>query len=373
LPSLLAGLGLVAATYWLGRRLFGTRAGLGAGLMTATMLGVFSLARSPTPDMSLSLAVVAAVGAFASAELEGRRRALIVFYLLVSAAFWIKGPAGVFPLAVAVIYELLTHGWRGAWRLITGEGLAGAALLVLVVAAWCALALAAGGQAWVRDVVMSDYLRPYALAGSWGRLDLLSAFMSSLTSSLPWSLLLPVALWGVWTVEPPRRPQRRLALVWAAVVIVIVALSHRQRSRYHLPVCVPLAVLLAGGLDRLPWRARHAAFVVAGLVVATGLVVGQSVLTARQRRASDWQAIARAVAGAPTPLFALDVPELVFEFYLERPVLVVPTYETFARQPGAHSLLARERDASLLRAAADVHAKAAGQVAGRRYVLVYRD
>src|SRR5262249_43089331 len=41
LPSLLAAIGVVLLTYWLGRRLFGTSAGAAAGLSVATMVGMY--------------------------------------------------------------------------------------------------------------------------------------------------------------------------------------------------------------------------------------------------------------------------------------------------------------------------------------------
>src|SRR5712691_575821 len=72
LPSLLAGLTLVAGTYWIGRGVFDVQVGFTAGLIAVTTAGVFSLARSPVPDMTLSLALVAAMGAFVAAEF-GRR------------------------------------------------------------------------------------------------------------------------------------------------------------------------------------------------------------------------------------------------------------------------------------------------------------
>src|SRR5437870_13859254 len=50
-PSLLGALGLIALTYWLAHRLFGTRAGLAAGMIVATTAGVFAFARSAVPDM----------------------------------------------------------------------------------------------------------------------------------------------------------------------------------------------------------------------------------------------------------------------------------------------------------------------------------
>ena len=55
-----------------------------------------------------------------------------------------------------------------------------------------------------------------------------------------------------------------------------------------------------------------------------------SAITARQGRMTDWQAIGQEVGKRPEPLFALGAPEIVFGFYLDRPVLGTPDYQTFA-------------------------------------------
>ena len=56
IPSALAALALVLCTAWVGGRLFGLAVGTCAGFIVATMVGAFSLARSPLPDMTLTLA-----------------------------------------------------------------------------------------------------------------------------------------------------------------------------------------------------------------------------------------------------------------------------------------------------------------------------
>ena len=370
LPSLLGGLALVAGTYWVGRRAFDVEAGLIAGLIAVTTAGVFSLARSPVPDMTLSLAMVAAMGAFVAAEFEGRRGALIAFYLLVGIAFWSKGPVGLLPLAIAGTYEIATYGWTGPLRLASRAGLA---LLGLTVVAWSGLALGVGRGTMVTEVVKNDY-GLYFMTGPAVRRGILEPLEHMLTILLPWSPLLPIALvWALRGVEPVNRPGTRLAVVWATVVFVAVALSHRQRWRYYLPLCVPVALLLAAWVRDLRWRWRTRAFAVTWIVVAVGLAVGQTALTARQNRATDWRAIAEEAGRVPGPVFALEAPELVFEFYLGLPVLVTPDYQTFALRPEARYLLAPDRSVSRFPASARMRAIADGPIAGRHFVLLVKE
>src|ERR1700730_4797293 len=292
LPSLLAGLALVAGTYWVGRRVFDAQVGLFAGLIAVTTAGVFSLARSPVPDMTLSCAMVAAMAAFVAAELERRPGALIAFYVLVGVAFWSKGPVGLLPLVVAVLYEITTYGWGGPLRLVSSARLArlGPALL-----AWSGLALGVGRGTMVTDVVVNDY-GAYFMAGSSVRRALFEPLGPALT------ILLPLALARMLRgVEPERQAGTRLAAIWAAVVFVAVALSHRQRWRYYLPLCAPVALLLAVWVRGLRWCRGTQAFAVAWVVVAVGLAIGQTTLTARHTRGADWRALFRAAGRSPGP------------------------------------------------------------------------
>jgi len=274
------------------------------------------------------------------------------------------------PLGVGTLYEMAAHGWAGPLRLVSRAGLA---LLGLAIIAWSGLALGAGHRTMVTDVVVNDY-GAYFMGGSSARHGPFEPLGHALTILLPWSLLLPIALARMLRgVEPERRPGTRLAAVWAAVVFVAVALSHRQRWRYYLPLCAPVALLLAVWVRDLRWPRRTQAFAVAWVVVAAGLAIGQTALTARQNRATDWRVFAQEAGRISGSLFALDAPELVFEFYLERPVLVTPDYQTFAQTPEARYLLAPEKSASRLPASDHLRALAAGQIAGRRFVLLFTE
>src|SRR5256886_10337016 len=68
LPSGVAALGVVRATAWIGARVFSPGVGVVAGLLSATRAGMVDLARSPVPDMTLTMATTAAMAAFAAAE-----------------------------------------------------------------------------------------------------------------------------------------------------------------------------------------------------------------------------------------------------------------------------------------------------------------
>jgi len=368
LPSLLAALALVAVTYWIGVRLFDRAVGLGAGLIVVTTAGVFSLARSPAPDMVLSLAVALAVAAFVIAEFENRPHALLAFYVLVGIAFWVKGPAGFLALGVALVYELLVYGRAGLRRLLSPLGIG---TLTLLAGSWTTMALSAGGAPFLDEVLTQDFVLAYFVSGPWGHGGLLHAIGQAISILLPWAILIPIALWSSLRMQDPRhRRQTLLVVAWMAAVFMLAALSHRQRWRYYLPLCTPAALLVAVWLAGLRWRWRTEAFVATWLVVAMGFVAGQVTVTARRARSTDWGEIAAEATKTRGALFALGAPEIVFEFYLDMPVRVTRDYATFARRPDATDLLIPVRKLSELPPLPELRQVADGRVAGQPFALL---
>ncbi len=361
-PSFLGALGLVAVTCWIGQRLFGAGAGLAAGLIVATTTGVFAMARSAVPDMTLSFGIAAAMAAFVAAELDGRRSAWLGFYGLVGVACWAKGPAGLLPLVVAVAYQLAASGWRGLARMRAGIGIA---ILVVLVAPWWLLAAHAGRSQFVRDVVRADMMQGYnpLRVLAWNRA--IEPLGAALTILFPWSLLLPFAVrWAARRWKTDSAAGERLTLIWSITVFVIVAASARQRWRYYLPLCVPGSLLIAGwlGSGRV-WR--HRAFSVAVWAgVASTLMVGEIYVTARDNRGTQLQTIARALEQVSAPMFALEAPELVFSFYLR---LAIPAVSSMTELRGVDApLYVIARDPPAPEAFDPV---AQGFVKGRRFVL----
>jgi len=360
-PSFVAALGVVATTCLIARRLFGPGVDLAAGLIVATTAGVFAMSRSPVPDMTLSFGLVAALAAFVAAELDGRRKAWLAFYGLVGVACWAKGPAGLLPIAIALAYEVATFGARGAARMRLGTG---TVIVLALVAPWWLIAADAGRSQFFQDVVRADLMQGYnpVRALAWRRI--VEPLGSAASILFPWSLALPFSLlWAARRWRTESAAGERLVLVWALTVFIVVAVSSRQRWRYYLPLCVPGALLAAAWLGTRPvWRGRYT---LAACAVATAiLAAGEVYLTARDNRRTEFQSLARALDRTPAPVFALEAPELVFSFYLDRPVPAISSLAELRGVDGPAYLIARDPPAgdSFDRVAETV-------LRGRRFVL----
>ncbi len=362
IPSFVAAMGLVATTYWIAERVVGPGAGLTAGLIVATAVGVFAMARSAVPDMTLSFGIAAAMAAFMAAELDGRRGAWVGFYGLVGVACWAKGPAGLLPIIVVVAYQLATSGWRGLTRM---RAMVGIAMLVVLVVPWWALAAHVGRDRFVYDVAWADLAQGYNPFRAPALYRVVKPLESAVTIFLPWSLLLPFALVSAirrWKTDSAAG--ERLALVWAITVLMVVAASYRQRWRYYLPLCVPGALLVTGWLCSGRIGRRMGAALAVWAVTAVTLMIGEIYVVERENRGTQLNAIAQALEGAQAPVFALDAPELVLSFHLGRQIARVPNQAAFRGLDPPVYVIARNPPAQ-----ESFDPIAEGSIKGRRVVL----
>ena len=332
LPSLLAAIGIVLLTYWLGRWLFGWDAGVVAGLIVATMVGMYTMAHSPMPDMVQLLAGTAAIAAYVASGFGASPSTLVLFYVVVGLGSLAKGAAGLIPLAVAGVDAIVTERAAGLKRLVSLPGWL--ALVALAVPWWLAAAASGGQRRFVTEYVLSDQL--YRYFGRGGRHDwwaLATPVMFGVTVLLPWVLLLPAALRrAVRESDPDTRRRVRLLLVWLTTVFAFMAVSSQQRERYYLPLCPVAALLIGWWYSTLAWRWRARAFAGAWIaIVAVGVAV-VTVDTPRYNATTDLREVRAVLPPAPTPVFALDLQDLALSFNLDRPVVNCKNYASCVQQ-----------------------------------------
>ena len=159
LPIAVAAIAVVGLTTTLGQQLFGSRAGLWGGLVLATSYSFFSHSQTLLPDMLVVAFGMGALCAFWSAMTQPPgTRALVAFYAFVALGVFAKGPMGILPLVIAVVWLLTEEGWRGLKRLGSRVG---AIAFVLLSLAWLVPFIVAGGKSFARNVVWDDWLAWY--------------------------------------------------------------------------------------------------------------------------------------------------------------------------------------------------------------------
>jgi 4-amino-4-deoxy-L-arabinose transferase-like glycosyltransferase len=280
LPSLLAGLGLCAATLRIGSRLWDVRTGMLAAVFTASSVPFALMLADPKIDMLLAACVAGAV----ACAVEARWRPAWMWgaWLLGALAFLAKGPVGFALPAFAVLPEALRQPWSeepagtGAWarvrplKLGTGLALAGA-----VIAPFFVVQFPDWGWGGVRFHLWDQGLGRFFASNNW-RNDTGPFFFvhTSLWVFLPFTPVLCLALveraralFRTRTLPPD---WRRLGVWWLGLTLLAISASSYKLPQYLFPA-LPAAALLSArcltglGPGALRWleRAGYAIAVVA--------------------------------------------------------------------------------------------------------------
>ena len=254
LVPVLAAVGVVLATVWLGVLLFGRRSALAGALVLATSLAFLSFARVAMSDMLLAawttLAVALAVLAYRPAAPAW---AVPLLGAVAGLGFATKGPIALLVPGLAVLL-LLRHNRRrpipcGAGRL-----------------ALAALAFATFGLGWFAlayrrlgiDPLATFFFRENLERFAGEAYDVGRPFWfyppAYLAEGLPWSPLLPMALWRLLrSREGDEASRSRFLVVWVALVLVLLSLSRGKIDYYLLPIYPAVSLLIGRYLAAVPW------------------------------------------------------------------------------------------------------------------------
>ena len=247
LPNALAAIATVLMIGFVASRWFDARAGLWAGISLLTFVEFVAEANGYRPDVLFTFAISAGMLLYASGA--GDRP----FWLLRAAAFVCfglamlsKGPLGLLlPGLVLVLWLASQRRWR---RIIEMAPLS----VISVAVYWPWFAATAAGMGWDNmlhefyaqnfERFMTGELRGHAQPWFYYLRDFWVVLM-------PWSWLVPPAIWWLVRSGRYRDPNVGLALWWFGTFLVFLSMAATKRPLYLLPAYPAIALLLA------PWLA----------------------------------------------------------------------------------------------------------------------
>ncbi len=254
MPSLIGAIGAVLLTYWTALTFVTRRGAIFAALMmcSSVLLGVE--ARLAKTDAMLLLTVVAAMGALARVYLSWQRgedpvhppwSSPAIFWTALAGGVLLKGPL-ILMFAVLTIATLAildrTAAWL--WRLRPVWGLMW--LLVLVLP-WFVAIFWRSGDAFFADSVGGDMLSKLAAQESHGAPPGVYLLLFWVTF-WPGAPLAGMAAPAVWRAR--REPGAQYLLAWLIPSWIVFELVLTKLPHYVLPLYPPIAILVAGALER---------------------------------------------------------------------------------------------------------------------------
>jgi 4-amino-4-deoxy-L-arabinose transferase-like glycosyltransferase len=283
-PSACMGVAAVLATFLLGNRLFGSPAGLYAGVILTTSLPFAKYARHAMVDVTLSFFVCLALLALWEA-VHRDKRWFLLWGLACGAAVLTKSVLGLFPALIAVVWLMATGRPRELLRL---PFLCGTSLAVVVGGSWYLVESLAFGEAFLQKHFGWLILkRGFGSSGGpwWGHLDYLRDLVSFYW---PWLPLLGWVLFRSFRTGAHRKPEVRLVLIWAGAIFLVMSLMDKRSLWYVLPAYPALALLIGGSWMSFPrgWNQRAQAWVLAVGTLCALVVVLLPIRLDREREAS---------------------------------------------------------------------------------------
>jgi 4-amino-4-deoxy-L-arabinose transferase-like glycosyltransferase len=381
LPAAVSALGCVLLVYLVGRQCGRPTAGFFAACILATCLHFTWLARVGRVDMPLTFLVSLTLAAFYLGHLrreQGRAGWLwfLLGYTSAGIGLLVKGPiAAVLPGLVIMAFlfieriilpraDLATQATgdpkgnnRKARVLFRSSLWWGLPLVGFIAAPWFVWATIETNGRFL-DTFFWHHNVERGLGGS----DALAAqpwwfYASRLpVDLLPWSLLLPVALWfflegNAWRVDR----DGRFGLVWFSTILLFLSLMRFKRADYLLPAYPGLALMLGCIFERwltrsfsgepkataprvvafgVPLNGLFAAFLA---VVLVGWIVYLEYVQPRQERHRSYQPFAQEIrrqTSGPVIFFRAEAHGLAF--HVGRPLDTILEWENldiWAGQP----------------------------------------
>jgi 4-amino-4-deoxy-L-arabinose transferase-like glycosyltransferase len=294
LPLILAELWLLLATYALGKRTLGERAGFWAAIVLTVSVGPYLFTRILIPDMLIPLWLTLGFDFFLRTLEEQPPSIASCWGLAATAALNVltKGLIGlVFPAAVIGFYLILTGNLKHLLRM---RPISSTVVLLVIAAPWhiaAAIENPAAGQSrgflWFY-FVNEHFLRYLGkrIPRDYDTVPLLLFWALVLLWLFPWSAFLLQSLRNIpHRVSELRGAMNRrqqamlLYAIWAAVVLLFFSFSTRQEY-YAVPALPALALLIGGWLQQEDDSAKDSRLRRAGRIGSIALVVFSTVVFA---------------------------------------------------------------------------------------------
>jgi 4-amino-4-deoxy-L-arabinose transferase-like glycosyltransferase len=242
-----------------GRRAFGERAAVYAGLFISTAAGCYLFTRILIPESILSFFIAASFYFFATALEDGDAWRWYSGYACMALAVLTKGLLAIVVVGLALLLYVTVSGewrrWR-EFRLVTGT-----LLFLLIAAPWHVLAGLRNPHFFWFYFVNEHFMRFLGkrIPKDYNKQTDSLYWTLHLVWLFPWSLYLPVALREVFrdwrasrksgSIKSPRTSlsfrsrTEMLCLVWAGVTLVFFSFSTNQEY-YTFPAYFPILLLI---------------------------------------------------------------------------------------------------------------------------------
>ena len=252
-PSAFLSTLTVLLTFFLGKKLYGSRTGFCSAVILATSFEFAYLSTRANIDATLTFITTASIFLFlhwyhhskAKGEQKNDKRGLSIygFYTGMGLATLVKGPVGfILPLLVSLVYLAILRDWKAMKRM---RLLTGMILFIVIVLSWYLPAVLKGGQDFLNQTLFHQTIERFAKGTSHVR-PIYYYLTNFPVDFLPWFLFLPGAIVSAFSKRREGISKEFLfLLVWFVAIFIFFSFSKGKRAIYLLPL-YPATSLMVG-------------------------------------------------------------------------------------------------------------------------------
>ncbi len=244
--SALFGLGAIIATFFWGKKMFGERVGLMAGLVLASTTGFLYYARLGMLDVPVTFFVTIALYFFWQARETQQSKFWIFFGVSTALGTLTKGVVGMFPIAIAALFVAIEITLDRSFKRYSFKNLFSCFLVFLsFVLPWHLVMYFKHGQPFLENYLLYHVLLRSSSAIE-GKYAPTFWFVTVIKTQFRiWFIpLLPAVPWSLYRVLKKSRKIIFLA-IWAAVIFSVFTVSKSKLIWYIIPIYPVLSLLVA--------------------------------------------------------------------------------------------------------------------------------
>ncbi len=244
-PSALQGVFCAAAVYIFMRRWMGEKAALFSGIVLATSVEYFYLAKAAVTDMTLLTCLTLALFCF----WDKRYYAAYFFAGLATLA---KGPIGIlFPCGIIFVYLCFSREFSRLLHMKLGSGML---VYSIVALPWYWFMYKMHGSAFIDTFLGFHNVTRFTSPEHPEGVLWYYYIPVLLLGFFPWIAALPQALWNACNERGERGRMLLFMTIWAGFIFLFFTVSRTKLVSYILPMYPPLAILLGAYIARLGER-----------------------------------------------------------------------------------------------------------------------
>jgi 4-amino-4-deoxy-L-arabinose transferase-like glycosyltransferase len=244
-PSAFFAIFTLVLVFFLGKRLFGEKAGFLSALILATAIEFLWLARRANIDVTLTFFTTAALGLFYTGfdRQRGRWGFYLLAYVAMALAVLTKLQIGVLvPVLVVGGYFLVRRDIR---FFKDSSHIPGIAVFVAIIGGWLALAYLSGGGEYLWGLLYKKTASTFLATNAHDR-PFYYYLINFPGNFVPWIFFLPSAMIYGLSAKGGKK-EFIFVFFWFVIIFVFFSIAAAKRELYLLPL-YPAAALMVGNL-----------------------------------------------------------------------------------------------------------------------------